>query len=449
MNRLRRVTGHLAPLSHLHTAERTLHTMVASTSLNSLSASSSKRINASLRQFVGQPNWSLPTPCLLIDLKRFNDSVAAMVAHAAKYQKRIRPHTKSHKSAEIALRQIKAGCVGVCTAKISEAQALMEGGVKGILVTSPIATRQALITLQALIKQDPDLMVVTDSKSNADTLASVAKAVGKKLNVLVDVDGGHHRTGCLPKDGFELAKHILSASHSPHLRFKGVQCYLGHVQHITSFEERRKMSLEGMNKGASVVRQLRHANIECPIFTGSGTGTFDIDVEIPELTDMQVGSFCLMDAEYLAVGCPSDPKQFKLAGVSTEGKQRDARGPLTLLSTIVSASHHPQFVTCDAGLKAMYKDGPPPTVLDTPVSLQYSWWGDEHGKITVQSDGNGTSNSAPEQQKWINSKLVVGGQLEIIVSHCDPTVNLHDVFFITDRDTVVDIWSIDARGKCQ
>jgi D-serine deaminase-like pyridoxal phosphate-dependent protein len=178
-----------------------------------------------------------------------------------------------------------------------------------------------------------------------------------------------------------------------------------------------------MEQAAGVVSDFRMTGLPCDIFTGAGTGSYEIDCRIPELTDLQVGSYTMMDAEYLSIGSSQDLSRFE-------------RFPpaLTLLTTVISANH-PDFVTVDAGLKALYHHGGTPFVVHPSGSgLSYEWWGDEHGRITVEE-----RSRKPE----------IGQVFELVVSHCDPTVNLFDTLYITKNEIVADIWSIDMRGKCQ
>lgn len=180
---------------------------------------------------------------------------------------------------------------------------------------------------------------------------------------------------------------------------------------------------------------------------------------------MQVGSYCLLDAEYLA--CQS----------RTSSRLFDGLPPLTMLSTIVSTTHSPRFVTIDCGLKAMYKDGATPEVLRPTLAsgagrLTYDWWGDEHGKLSVTNTDvselkraspagrppidalsltitPSSPSTSPIALADIRASLRLGQLVELSVSHCDPVINLHDHIYITKDDVVVDVWRIDARGKCQ
>jgi len=372
------------------------------------------------REWKGMSKWELDTPCLMIDEDILEQNIRAMQSHAASFGKQLRPHAKTHKCSHIAKMQREAGCTGICVAKISEAEVLVDKGFQGVLITSPVVTDYKIERLMQCLSVDPELMVVIDHPSNATKLNDAAERRGLTLNVLVDLDPGMGRTGVPFKDGLAMGQFIGSLSW---LRLRGIQCYAGHVQHIPSFDDRCRASLGWMGRAAEVVRQFRQAGLACDIFTGTGTGTYEIDCKIPELTDLQVGSYTMMDAEYLSIGSSQNPSHFEKFPPA-----------LTLLTTVVSKNHS-DFVTVDAGLKALYHHGGTPYVLHpSNLGLQYEWWGDEHGRILLENRGKG---------------LDIGEILELVVSHCDPTVNLFDVLYCTRNGIVQDAWPIDMRGKCQ
>ena len=176
-----------------------------------------------------------------------------------------------------------------------------------------------------------------------------------------------------------------------------------------------------MTKGAGVFRKLKNKYPSCEVYTGTGTGTSPADVRIPELTDIQVGSYCMMDAEYLAVehGGPQYPPA------------------LRMISGVISC-HRPGHATIDAGTKALYvTPGGIPKVIQGNTARQefaYDWdFGDEHGHIMFP----------PEL------RLHPGDRLELIVSHCDPTVNLFDEIWVVRGEEVLDRWEISLRGCCR
>ena len=372
------------------------------------------------RDRIGASKWSLDTPCLLIDLDLLEKNIRTMQDYLNAHGKKLRPHAKTHKCSTIAKKQVEAGGVGICVAKVSEAEALVKAGLRGLLITSPVVTDQKIVRLMECLFRDPELMVVVDHPTNARMLNEAARKQGGRLSVLVDLDPGMGRTGASFREGLALGEWIASL---PALRLRGVQCYAGHAQHIVRFEERKDFSLGWLGQAAEVFRQFKSSGLSPEIFTGSGTGTHEIDWQVPELTDLQAGSYTLMDADYLQIGSSRNAQKFE-----------NFPPALTLLATVISANRS-EFFTVDAGLKALYHHGPNPSVQHPEgLDLKYEWAGDEHGKVFV-------SNPA--------RKFEIGQVLELIVPHCDPTVNLFDFFYITRGGTVVDVWPIDLRGKSQ
>ncbi len=370
------------------------------------------------REMVGKSKWILDTPCLVIDEEILDQNILTMQAYLNSQRKQLRPHVKTHKCSRIARKQTEAGCCGLCVAKVSEAEVLAQNGFRGILITSPVVGENKIERLVECLARDPELMVAVDNPANARMLNEAAGKKGLTLSVLVDLDPGMGRTGAAFQDGLSLGRWIDAL---PFLRLRGIQCYAGSVQHIVSFPERRDLSIGWLGKAAEVFRQFQENGLGCEIFTGSGTGTYDIDVQVPELTDLQTGSYTLMDAEYLNIGSSQNPARFE--------KFRPA---LTLLTTVVS-SNHADFFTVDAGLKSLYHHGGDPSVLlPGEPQLKYEWRGDEHGKISGS-----------------RKKFEIGEVLELVVSHCDPTVNLFDFFYVTRKEKIVDVWPIDMRGKSQ
>ena len=370
--------------------------------------------------FVGESKWKLDTPCLVVDEDILDRNIKTMQSFLVSRGKQLRPHAKTHKCSRIARKQVSAGCVGVCVAKTSEAEGLIGSGLKGVLITSPVVTDHKIERLMACLRRDPELMVVVDNPSNARRLNEAADRAGLALSVLVDLDPGNGRTGAAFEEGLALGEWVRTL---PSLRLRGIQCYAGQVQHIPSFEARRQASLGWLGRAAEVFRSFQDHGLPGEIFTGSGTGTHEIDCQVKELTDLQTGSYTLMDAEYLGIGSSQNPIRFE-------------RFPpaLTLLTTVISANH-PDFFTVDAGLKALYHHGGTPSVLRPEgLGLTYDWWGDEHGRV-----------NCPDPHR----KLEIGEVLELVVSHCDPTVNLFGEFYVTRKDLVTDVWPIDLRGKSQ
>lgn len=357
----------------------------------------------------------LATPALVIDLPVFECNLTAMAEHCKRAGLALRPHAKTHKSAEIARRQIAAGAVGICCAKLGEAEALAEaGGIENILLTSPVVTKRGIARLMALHEKIADLHVVADHADNVKALAEAASGAGKPLKVLVDLDIGLHRTGIAPEAAPALAGQIAAA---PALSFMGLQAYGGHLMHIEKFTERREKSLAAMAVMKGVKDGIEQAGIACPIMSGGGTGTFDIDPEAQVLTELQGGSYIFMDKQYNDV----------------EGAQGRPSFETSLYVQMSVVSNNTQrLATTDAGFKSFATDAEPPMLLSgAPEGAGYFFFGDEQGGILLP-DG---------------ADLPLGSTLTAITPHCDPTVNLYDCYHVVEDGTLVAIWPIEARGR--
>lgn len=372
------------------------------------------------RELVGKPGSRerMATPALVIDLPAFEANLAAMAAHCAKSGLMLRPHVKTHKCAEIARRQIAAGAVGVCCAKLGEAEAMAGEGIQNILLTSPVVKAFGIERLMALNAKITDLHVAVDNPENATALAVAAEASGRPLKILVDIDVGLHRTGIAAGAAPDLATQIVEASH---LSFQGLQAYAGHLMHVVDFGERKEASLAAMKQLGEVRDALAAADVPCAILTGGGTGTFDIDPEANVLTELQGGSYIFMDRQYNDVRGPD--------GTSMAAAFRTS---LFVQMSVVS-NNTPKLATTDAGFKSFSTDADAPTLASgAPDEATYFFFGDEQGGIMLSS---------------ANEKLALGTVLTAITPHCDPTVNLYDFYHVMDGDRLVAIWPIEARGR--
>ncbi len=359
----------------------------------------------------------LATPALVIELRAFERNVEAMQAHCERAGLKLRAHAKTHKSVTIARRQIAAGAVGVCCAKLGEAEALSEGGIEGVLVTSPVVTVRAFERVARLNEQLIDFMIVADSSVCVDGYAGAGHASGKRLKVLVDVDIGLHRTGVRPgAAALELAQRIVA---SPHLQFMGLQGYAGQLQHVPEFPDRRTQSLAALKLLGETRDLLRVNGIACPIVSGGGTGTYNIDAEAQVFTELQAGSYIFMDKQYCEVKIANAaPLPFESA--------------LFVQTTVISANM-PGLVTTDAGLKSFATEAGSPVIHSgAPEGANYFFFGDEQGGIIL----GGADKSLP-----------VGSVVCCTAPHCDPTVNLYDAYHVVDGDRLVEIWPIEGRGR--
>jgi 3-hydroxy-D-aspartate aldolase len=247
------------------------------------------------RHLLGQPDGCrhLNTPVLVIERAAFERNMQRMVEAARACGVKLRPHAKTHKSAPIAQRQLAAGAVGVCCAKLGEAEALAQQGIHSILLTSPVVTPPALTRLSALNARIAELLVVID---HPDNLASLDAVADRPLKVLIDIDPGIHRTGVASAQAaLELAAGL---ARTRQLRFSGVQMYCGVQQHIAAFAERSEQMRERTAYLRSVIELLTEHGHAPAIVTGSGTGTHRIDGALGVFTEWQVGSYLFMDRQY-------------------------------------------------------------------------------------------------------------------------------------------------------
>jgi 3-hydroxy-D-aspartate aldolase len=371
------------------------------------------------RHLIGQQGSrrSLNTPALVLDLEMLDRNIAEMARFAKEHNVKLRPHSKTHKSADISKRQMASGALGVCCAKLGEAEALGAEGVESLHITSPIVTPQAITRLIALNGKVKELMVVVDHPANVDALADAAAKAGKPLTVVIDIDPGMHRTGVAsPELVVELVQKV---SKLKSLKYAGVQFYCGRHQHIIDFKERKAEIEERTAYLKGIVDRLVAAGLKPGIVTGSGTGTHFIDAKLGVFTELQVGSYVFMDHDYNVCDLRGlDKPTFEQA------LQIDAR--------VVSANT-PGLVTVDAGLKAMATEKGPPVILKGAVEGSTTrFMGDEHLAVV-----------APEGK----SPPGHGEQVILTPPHCDPTVNLYESYHIVKGDTLVDIWPVTARGR--
>jgi D-serine deaminase-like pyridoxal phosphate-dependent protein len=358
----------------------------------------------------------LATPAIVLDLDLLEINLVAMVNYCKKAKLQLRPHAKTHKSSDLAKRQLKAGAVGISVATLREAAVMVEAGVPGVLLTSPIVGATKIEAFVSLVGRSKGLCVVVDHIASAKALEASLKRRGKKLAVLVDVDMGMMRTGVTDVAGvLALVRHLQS---SRVLEFAGIQAYSGMVQHITSAAERARVYGGQLQHLAAVLEALAKAGHKPGIVSGGGTGTFDVDRRAGLLTESQAGSYIFMDIEY------QDVELFARAAQPFKTS--------LFLQSMVLSNNHPGSATIDAGFKSFSMDGPiPRPVRGAPANAVYKFYGDEFGKITFAKKGE---------------RLELGAKVEFVTPHCDPTINLHNYYHCVRGDRLVAIWPIDARG---
>ena len=345
----------------------------------------------------------IPTPALLIDADAFESNIKRMAAATAK---KLRPHAKAHKCVNVAKRQIAAGAIGICAATVPEAELMVRAGIPGVLLTSPLADPGKMARMAALASIAPDIAVVVDHPAQMLWYAEAASAANVTLNVLVDLDVGDHRTGITPgAPALELVQKIVR---TPHLRFAGLQAYSVRASHTAATDGREAFTRTTWQCAVETAALISHHGIPVPILTGGSTGSHHADATVPEVTELQAGSYVFMDEAYTRIG------------------DIPFLNAMNVLATVISATHSDR-VTVDAGFKAFSTDRPfGPRPVDHGIA-RYEWAGDEFGYI-FQADG-----------------LHVGDRIRFIPPHCDPTVNLYDRMHICRGEVVEDVWPVMNR----
>ena len=366
----------------------------------------------------GVSKWELDTPALCLDLDKMEKNVATMQAALKKYGLPSRPHAKTHKCAAIAKYQLATGSIGICCAKLSEAEAMVAGGVDKILMTTANPSKNKIARAMALRKAHRDFIQAVDEEQNARDLSDAAKAAGVVADVVIDVAVGT-RSG-IPAGDAALAL-AQSIDKLPNLKLRGMLSYDGGVQHAKGFAARKERALETIEPNAATFEAMKKSGLNTEIFSGGGTGTYNIMHAVPGFTDVQVGSYLFMDMQYLAIGSEDGDPVYK-----------DFQPSLTVVTTVLN-NRFPGKLTTDAGAKALTINVPHAGVVGEP-GMEYNAGSDEFGVITF-------TESAKSYQ--------IGDRLELIVPHCDPVVNLYDQIYGIRQDRVEVVWPITARGKSQ
>lgn len=366
----------------------------------------------------GQSFDEIDTPALVLDLDAFERNLVAMAAYTQAHGIRLRPHAKTHKSPEIALRQIAHGAVGQCCQKVSEAEILVAGGVADVLVSNEVAGAAKLDRLARLARQARISLCV----DHLDGVLEASEAAARHdvvLDILVEIDIGGRRCGAAPGEAAVRIAEAVARSNT--LRFAGLQAYHGPAQHMRSIDERREAIERAGLLTRNTVERLGQAGLACGVVSGAGTGTYEIETTSGIWSEIQAGSYVFMDADYArnrqADGAPFrafEHALFVLAGVMSK--------PV------------PDRAIVDAGHKAAAIDSGMPTPFRRE-GVVYTKPSDEHGVLT------GDPIALPHR----------GDRLLLVPGHCDPTVNLHD-WYVCVRDMhgpdahVEALWPVAGRG---
>jgi len=364
-----------------------------------------------------QPGMALDevvTPALLVDLDAFEHNVEVLREQIERDAVRLRAHSKTHKSVDIARYQMEhGGACGICCQKLSEAEVMVAGGIDDILISNQVVDptkvdRLAQLALRARI------LVCVDDAGNVDQLSAAAARHEASIECLVEIDCGAGRCGVVPGPAaLALAQRVAG---SAGLRFAGLQAYQGNAQHIRDHGERGRAIALAITQTQETLDNLASAGLHCDIVAGAGTGSYHFEAASGLYNELQCGSYIFMDADYQRV-------------LDESGRPISEFHNSLFLWTSIMSKTRPDLAICDAGLKVLSVDSGLPRVFGSE-DVEYVACSDEHGNITD-----------PYNRLRLNQKL------KLVPGHCDPTCNLHDWYVGIRNDRVECLWPVSARGK--
>ena len=360
-------------------------------------------VPAFARQVIGRRASELSTPALLLDIDRAEANIGAMARWAHEAQVSLRPHIKVHKCVELARLQVAAGAVGVSVATAWEALAMARAGIADVCVVNEVVGAAKLSAVAEAARQST-VSVAVDDASQVTALAAAAARTGVNIGVLIDVDTGMGRCGVRDVgDALALARIVAGADR---LRLNGVSGYEGHCTLEPVLARRSAMVHEAMESLAEVADALVADGHPCPVVSAGGTGTYELAALHPRVTEIQAGSYVVMDSFHKGLAA-----EFELA--------------LSVLTTVIS--RHGDRAILDAGRKGVGNDLRPPDPRDLDAATQFV--DEEHTAIRLL---NGTHVS-------------IGDRVELIPGYAPTAVNLYDIIHVMRGGNVLDVWPVQAR----
>jgi D-serine deaminase-like pyridoxal phosphate-dependent protein len=362
-----------------------------------------QRVRALYGGAIGRRRQELTTPALVLDIDAAQRNIDHMASRLAALPAGIRPHVKVHKSPDLARRQMEAGALGLCTATVWEAMVMFEAGIDDLFVVNTVAGPDKIRALAELARE-ARVRVAVDEPANAEVLSRSAVAAGSTLGVMIEVDDGMDRAGVDDADAaIALASRI---GKMPGLRIDGITGYEGHCSTTPERELRIQRQREAMAMLVGVADRLIEAGFPVAVVSAGGTATWELTAANPRLTEIQAGTYVVMDMFH---------------GHMAPGFEH----PLTVQTTVISTP--PGRLILDAGNKSMGAG-----TLARIVGFPYEAisFAEEHGIFRAAPD----------------LPLKVGDSISLIPGYSPGTVNWYDAYHVVKDDVVVDIWPVVPRG---
>ena len=346
----------------------------------------------------------LDTPCLVVDLDLAEKNIRTLQSFGDKKGIRVRPHVKTHKSNYWAKKQIQQGAVGVCAAKVSEAESMVYGGIENILIANEVVGTNKIRRLVSLAKQ-AKISVAVDNHINAKELSNAAKASEAEIQILVDVNTRLNRCGVEPSEAPDLA---LFVNQLPNIHFKGLMGYEGHIPPKNDGSEPEELT-KALGKLEMAYKEVLNCGLKIDIVSAAGTSTYKHTGTRNFVNEIQCGTYIFMDGAYM-----EESPEFKPA--------------LRVISQVMSCPNDTR-ITSDAGLKSISVDSGMPLPIEKNVDLEKL--SEEHATMSVKN----------------NAMFELGSRISLLPMHGDTTINIHDYYFGIRNGILESIIPISARGK--
>lgn len=349
---------------------------------------------------------TLPTPCLVVDQAAADRNIARAAALYSRGPVKLRPHFKAHKCTRLLRRQLDAGgCVGATCATPGEADVLARAGFPDVLVANQVIDPNGLRLLASAAAR-ARVSVAVDSLAHVAALVRCAAEHDVRFGVLIEVDVGMGRCG-LPLGSDLLVPIARAVADSERLELLGLQGYEGHAVQKEDRALRRLMVWQAAQVLRTERGRLDAAGFACPVVSGGGTGTWDLAAEADAWTDIQAGSYVLMDGRYGSLDLPFEPALYCAA-------------------TVISR-RAPDAGVLNVGLKGLSVEYGMPRPVRPGV--QVIGLSDEHARLAVKP----------------GTPLEIGETLLLIPAHIDPAINLHSALVVWEGGAQFSLWPIDGR----
>jgi len=360
------------------------------------------RLRALYGEAVGRRVEELVTPALILDLPAARRNASRMAEGVAELGCALRPHVKAHKSLELARLQVDAGAIGLCTATVWEALAVAAAGMDDIFVVNTVAGTAKIEALAALACERR-VFVAVDEVDNARQIAAAVSALGAEIGMLVEVDTGMDRCGVdRPEEALALAQVVAEL---PGARLEGVTGYEGHCSLEEDVTARGALQREAMGRLLGARDAIAAARLPCPVVSAGGTRTWWLTAATDGVTEVQVGTYLVMDAFH-------------------SGLQGGFEHALRVATTVISRA--PGRLIVDAGSKTV---ADPDLARLVGLDLSVVRFDEEHGIFAAEG-----------------TEPRVGAVVELIPGYAPSTVNAFDVYHVVEDGRVIDIWPLMPRG---